>query len=450
VIPVVTPDEMAAIDAGAPEPVEVLIERAGAAVARHALEMLGGAYGRRVVVLAGKGNNGNDGRAAASRLRRRGVTVVEVDAADAPEVLPRADLLVDAAYGTGLRGRYDPPVVPQGTRVLAVDIASGVDGSTGEIRGSAIAAERTVSFAAFKPGQLLEPGRSSCGALHLCDIGLDVSRAGIHVVEALDVAGWVPPRRKDAHKWQHAVWVIAGSPGMTGAAHLAAGAAMRAGSGYVRLSVPGADQASGAPIEVVHVPVAADLAVPAADVARFGAVVVGPGLGRAEGTAEAVRRLVASLDAPVIIDGDGLTALGAEAVQVVRARSRATVITPHDGEFAALVAPPGPDRIAAVRALARRMNAVVLLKGPTTVVAAPSGRVLVSLAGDERLATAGTGDVLAGVIGAFVARGTPPFEAAAAGAFVHGCAAELGPRVGLVAGDLPKLVARALGSIGAG
>ncbi|HEX6570081.1 MAG TPA: NAD(P)H-hydrate epimerase, partial [Acidimicrobiales bacterium] len=236
--PVLTPEEMGAVDAAAPEPVEVLIGRAGAAVARQALDMLGGAYGRRVVVVAGKGNNGNDGRDAARRLRRRGVRVRVVDAAPTPERLPAADLVIDAAYGTGFRGDYAPPD-PAGAPVLAVDIPSGVDGLTGQVPSAAVRADRTVSFAALKPGLLFHPGRTLAGEVVVADIGLGVSGARITVVEAADVGAWLPPRPADSHKWRSAVVVAAGSPGMTGAAHLAARAAQRAGAGMVRVASPG-------------------------------------------------------------------------------------------------------------------------------------------------------------------------------------------------------------------
>jgi hydroxyethylthiazole kinase-like uncharacterized protein yjeF len=443
VIPIVTPAEMAAIDAAAPEPVDVLIERAGAAVARHALQLLGGGYGRRVVVVAGKGNNGNDGRAAATRLRRRGVQVREIDAADPPEKLPVCDLVVDAAYGTGLQREYVAPA--SSAPVLAVDIVSGVDGLTGETHGIPRRAVRTVTFAAYKPGLLLEPGRSTCGDVHVVDIGLDVSVARAHVIEAADVARWLPQRPVDAHKWRSAVWVVAGSPGMTGAAHLAAAAALRAGSGYVRLSTPGGGHDPGAPTEVVLVPVDASLLLDPAEVRRFGALVIGPGLGRRSDVVDSVRRLVSSVAAPVVVDGDGLTALGSHAETVLARRVHPTVLTPHDREFADLAgAPPSTDRFDAVRSLARRLQSIVLLKGPTTLIADPAGSILVSPAGDQRLATAGTGDVLSGVIGAFIARGVPAFEATAAAAFVHGTAAELGPSHGLVAGDVVALLPRAL------
>ena len=435
-IPVVTPEEMGAIDAAAPEPVEVLIDRAGAAVARRALAMLGGAYGRRVLVVAGKGNNGNDGRVAAQRLSARGVQVRVLDAASAPAVLPPVDLVIDAAYGTGLQREYAAPEPVPGTPVLAVDIASGIDGLTGAALGRPVRARHTVTFAALKPGLLLDAGIDACGTVEVVDIGLDTSRARAHLVEASDVRSWLSPRPTHTHKWRAAVWVIGGSPGMTGAARLACGGAMRAGSGYVRLSVPGAHD-DGAPTEVVQVPLGADLEVDAAEAARFGALVVGPGLGRAAGTAAALARFVASCDRPLVLDGDALTLLGTAGPALLAARRAPTVLTPHDREFAELSgAPPAADRLAAVRELASRAGAVVLLKGPTTVVASPDGAVLVTTTGDARLATAGTGDVLAGCIGALLARGVEPLAAAACGAFVHGRAARCAPSEGMVAGDL--------------
>ncbi len=447
-IPVVTPEEMGAIDAAAPEPVEVLIDRAGAAVARAALDLLGGGYGRRVVVVAGKGNNGADGRAAAERLRRRGVRVTVLDAAALPAQLPAADLLVDAAYGTGFRahpdvgdgaddrggrrgrGAWEPPPVPDGMLVLAVDIPSGVDGLTGELHGTPWRADRTVTFAALKPGLLLGGGPERAGEVTVADIGLDVSTATAHVVTDGDVARWLPERPRDTHKWQSACWIVAGSPGMTGAAHLAAAGAQRAGAGYVRLSTPGLSDVPGAPVEVVVVPLAAEgwAEEVRAGAERFRALAVGPGLGTDPGTAEQVRALVGATGCPpVVVDGDGLTALADDVDGAVTRAGGATVLTPHDGELARLGADPGaPDRLAEVRALAARRGAVVLAKGSPTVVADPGGRVLIAIAGDSRLATAGTGDVLTGVIGALLAQGLPPLEAAGAAAHLHGLAGRVG------------------------
>jgi hydroxyethylthiazole kinase-like uncharacterized protein yjeF len=438
VIPILTPDEMAAVDAAAPEPVDVLIERAGAAVAHRALRLLGGGYGRRVVVLAGHGNNGADGRAAARRLRRRGVRVEEIDAKAAPDRLPPADLVIDAAYGTGFRGEHLAPD-PGGAPVLAVDIPSGIDGRTGEEHGRALPAAQTVTFAALKPGLVLEPGRSRAGAIAVADIGLDVGEPSAALVEQGDVAAWLPTRPATAHKWSASVLVLAGSPGMTGAGHLAAAAAQRAGAGMVRLGSPGVHDDPGRPTEAVGLDLpAAGWAEAALDAApRFQALVIGPGLGTAATTQSAIVSVLAAADLPCVVDGDGLSALGTDAGRVLSARSAPTVLTPHDGEHERLAgARPGADRLAAARDLAATTQAVVLLKGPTTVVAAPDGTVRVVTGGDARLATAGTGDVLSGIIGALLARGIAPLKAAAAGAWLHAAAGATGPGAGLVASDL--------------
>jgi NAD(P)H-hydrate epimerase len=455
--PIVTPAEMAAIDAAAPEPVEELIERAGAAVAREALDLLGGAYGRRAVVLVGKGNNGADGRAAARRLERRGVRCQVLDAADLPPTLPAADLVIDAAYGTGFRGSFDaPPPAEPDTPVLAVDIPSGVDGTTGVASGRPLRATRTVTFAAWKPGLLLADGAELAGEVVVADIGLDVGSASAHRITDDDLAGWLPDRPRAAHKWRSAVWVVAGSPGMSGAAHLAARSAQRGGAGYVRLSVPGAGVAVDAPLEAVVVALPAEgwEAEVADDEARFGALAVGPGLGRAPGTQGAVRRLVARTARPVVVDGDGLRALGTEAGACIAERvdgAGAVVLTPHDGELEALLGrAPGPDRFTEARDLATSTGAIVLLKGPTTLVADPDGRVLASDAGDARLATAGTGDVLTGLVAALVAQGVPALEAAAMAAGLHGRAGDLAWPRGLVAGDLVDHLPAAFAAVAGG
>lgn len=429
-IPIVTPEEMAAIDAAAPEPVEALIDRAGAAVAWAARRRLGGTYGRRVVVLAGKGNNGADGRVAADRLRRWGCRVTVIDAADGPDDLPVADLVIDAAYGTGLTRGYSPPRTS--APVLAVDIPSGVHGTTGEIAGDALAAVETITFQALKPGLAFQPGRERCGDIVVADIGLDASGASAHLVTGHDVGSWLPPRPVDAHKWRSACWIIAGAPGMFGAGYLAAGAAARAGAGYVRHSAPGGHGHS--PVEVVgHALPATGWGRQLQDAYRFGALVVGPGLGREPGTVESVRDAIASTDCPVVVDADALAAL----VQHRPAHPDRLILTPHDGEFETLMGHrPGTDRLAAARAAAVTLGATVLLKGPTTVVAEPGGAALLTTTGDQRLASAGTGDVLAGIIGALLARGATPLRAAAMGAWIHGRAAERAPRHGMVASDL--------------
>jgi NAD(P)H-hydrate epimerase len=445
--PVATVAEVRAADAAALAHVSqaTLVARAGTAVALSSLRLLGSGYGHRVVVVAGKGNNGADGRVAASILRRRGARVTMVDAATAPERLARCDLVLDAAYGTGFRGSYDAPKVPTGAAVLAVDIPSGVDGDSGEATGKPMAADRTVTFAALKPGLLQGDGERLAGEVEVADIGVPVEGTGICLVEDADVPALVPRRPRESHKWATAVAVVAGSPGMEGAAALAAAGASHAGAGMVRLAVPGsAETRAGGPwpIEAVR------LAIPAegwadevlAVLDRCRALVVGPGLGRSDCTAAEIRKLVGRSPVPVVADADALYALEDSTEDLVGGRP--VVLTPHDGEYARLAGErPGPDRVAAVRRLVDGTGAVVLLKGPLSAVGAPGGRVLLASAGTPRLATAGTGDVLSGIVGAFLARGVPAPEAAALGAHVHGRASAEGPAEGLVAEDLPPLVA---------
>ena len=451
-LPIVTPDEMRAIDAAASEPTQVLVERAGSAVARAALRMMGGSYGRTVNVIVGTGNNGNDGRVAARHLAARGVKVRIYPVSTCPARLPPADLVVDAAFGTGFHGTWQPPDVG-GAPVLAVDVPSGVDALTGEGHAGELAAERTVTFAALKPGLLMGGGAALTGELELVDIGLDVGDPAAQFLQGADVATWFPQRPTAAHKWNAAVRIIAGSRSMPGAAALAAAGAQRTGAGMVHVSTPGLEHAEQMPLEAVQRPLPltgwADQALRTMD--RFHAVVLGPGLGRADDTAASTRFVAIRTPLPVVIDGDGLFALAwnAEgAAALLRQREAPTVLTPHDGEYQLLTGvPPARDRIMSARLLAADSDSVVVLKGPTTVVADPSGEVLVVRAGDERLATAGTGDVLAGVIGALIAMRVDVFEAAAMGAWVHGRAALLGPVTGMVASDLLALLPRVLSDL---
>ena len=448
-IPVLTPSEMAGVDRSAPEPVEVLVERAGHAVAAAARRLLGGSYGRRVVVVAGPGNNGSDGRVAARRLEAWGSAVEVLDVADAlrSKVLPACDLVVDAAFGTGLSRAYTPPD-PAGAKVLAVDIPSGLSGISGQPvgDGGTVTADATVTFAAYKPGLLLGSGPEVSGTVELAGIGLAPlaeSFATAWLVTDEDVRSALPARPRETHKWKSAVQVIAGSPAMPGAAWLVATSAMRAGAGYALVRVPGAPPGGGLPPgeyvagglpEQGWAPAAAEAA------ARVQALGVGPGIGTA-GTDVADLRAATSV--PAVVDADALNSLGS--LQTVRGitskRNSPVVLTPHEGEYARLAGGPvSADRIGDVRAAARKSGAVVLLKGSTTVVASPDGRVLIAAAGSPRLATAGTGDVLSGVIAAFMARGVPAFEAAGFAAHCHGRAASLGPSEGMVASDLPVLV----------
>ncbi len=480
--PLVTPAEMAEADRrtiAAGTPVEVLMERAGRAVARAVRRGLGGAYGRRVVIVVGKGNNGGDGLVAARVLQSWGIRVATfalgegVDRRALARELDRADLVVDAMFGTGFRGvlsgdaewvaeQLDARTLP----VVAVDIPSGVDGLTGALDGPGVRATDTVTFAAAKPGLLFGPGRERAGAVEIADIGIDPGAVAVGVTEESDVAAWLPARKPSTHKWEvGGVMVVGGHTGMTGAPMFVSHAAMRAGAGIVWCGVPGQDAAaagSGSEVITLALPATEEGALDGRaaatvlrDLDRFHALVLGPGLGGHERTQAAVTQLVADAPIPVVLDADGLNALRGD-LSPLRVRhtmlASPTVLTPHDGEYTRLVGePPGADRIEAARRLATAAETVVLLKGSTTVIAEPGarGRVAVNTTGGPWLATAGTGDVLSGIVGAFLARGAGAFEAAAAGAWVHGRAADRAGHTGMIAGDLIAAIPAALPAPGA-
>jgi ADP-dependent NAD(P)H-hydrate dehydratase / NAD(P)H-hydrate epimerase len=487
-LPVLTPAEMAAADRRAVDggtPIDVLVRRAGHALARAALAELGRGYGRRVAVVAGKGNNGADGRVAARLLAARGVGVDVVDLHPALDrcalrrALGRADLVVDAMFGTGLARPLDGDaaaavelVHASGRPVLAADIPSGVDGATGATPGPTVDAVATLCFQALKPGHLFEPGRSHGGRVAVADLGIPTD--GLHATwssTADHAAAWAPWRDPSDHKWRSGLRVVGGSRGMVGAPLLTSHAASRSGAGIVHLAVPGADaaaRASGTEVVVTELAASpagaldgegADRVLDGLD--RFGALVVGPGLGRDPATADAVRRLVAAAPIPVVVDADGLDAL-ADHLDVLIGRPAPTVLTPHDGEFTRLAGRPvGDDRLAAARDLAARTGAVVVLKGPGTIVAGPDGRAIVCPRGGPWLGTAGTGDVLAGICGGFLAGRRPPtagarraplavaeaVDLAAAAVWVHARAADHAGHVGLVATDLPPALPAVLAEL---
>lgn len=446
--PIVPPTQMRALDTQCGVPEAVLIERAGRAVAWTARSMLGGVYGRRVTVLAGPGNNGADGLVAARVLASWGVAVRVVRVgrdAPPPKCVVDADLVIDAIYGTGIVRELAFPSVGAHTKILAVDIPSGVDARTGQLFPdcSAPHADVTVTFVAPKPGLLFEPGAALSGDIRVVDIGIDLPAEDSARTWLLDETSVRERLRRPAvssHKWKHAVLIVAGSAGMTGAAVLCAHSSARSGASLVRLAIPGT-VLGGDEVIGMELPSSEWGLIAAGYAARCFAVVIGPGLGSDVATQAEVRALVGALPEglAVILDGDGL---GAVTPELLASTRRPMILTPHDGEFTRLAGnPPSSDRIASTRELAVRTNAIVLLKGPTTVVASPDGLVEVVRSADQRLATAGSGDVLAGVIAAFCAVGMDPFRAASTAAFVHGAAAMRGRLVGLVAGDLPVLIA---------
>ena len=418
----------------------VLMRRAATglanAVAVELRKRTAGVAGRRICAIAGTGNNGGDALWAATLLRRRGVAADAILLAPQrthPGALaafrsaggrvvaipnPATDLVLDGVVGISGQGPLRPEaaqlfeaVWDAGIPVVAVDVPSGVDVATGSVAGPAVRAALTVTFGGLKPVHAL----ADCGRVEVVDIGLDLPATDLMSLDAADVrACWPEPGPHDDKYTQGVVGILAGSPAYPGAAVLCTGAAVAATSGMVRY-------AGAAAAEVVsHWPEV--VVAPGASVAgRVQAWVVGPGLGT---DAAALDALTVALDSdvPVIVDADGLTLLAAHP-QLVMGREAPTVLTPHAGEYTRLAGePPGADRVAAARRLAQQFGAIVLLKGNVTIIASEQATYL-NPAGGSWAATAGSGDLLSGVIGALLAAGLPPARAAAAAAFVHARAA---------------------------
>jgi hydroxyethylthiazole kinase-like uncharacterized protein yjeF len=470
---VLTPAEMAQADAAAIAGGVhgfTLMRAAGRAVARAVLRRFRPCP---VAVLCGPGNNGGDGFVVAAYMAERGWPVrvallgevgqLRGDAALAaalwrgpvvplsPAVLEGAGLVIDSLFGAGLSRPIDGAAAEvlaaaSGLPIVAVDLPSGVSGLTGEVLGPAPQAALTVTFFRLKPGHLLLPGRLLCGETVLADIGIPAS-----VLDAIGPrtarngpglwAGALPARAAADSKYSHGHLTILGGAAMTGAARLAAAAARRAGAGLVTIAA--ADEASAAIYRAAEPGVIVSDATLEALLAdpRRQAWLIGPGLGQGERTDQALATLTAA-GVSVVADADALTACRGAPAQL----RGAALLTPHAGEFARVFGPIGPDKPAAARRAAVETGAVVLLKGADTVIAAPDGRVVIDANAPPDLATAGTGDVLAGTAAGLIAQGMPAFEAAAAAAWALGEAArEAGP--GLIAEDLPPLLPRAFAAL---
>ncbi len=492
-----TPDEMGRADAlalAAGIPGATLMEAAGRAVARAAARRFGPC---RTLVLCGPGNNGGDGYVAARHLAQAGwpVTLAALapprpgtDAARAaslwhgprvafdPAEAARATLVIDAVFGAGLSRPLPDHVadtLAAAAQVLAIDVPSGLDGATGAARGQVRRAALTVTFFRRKPGHLLLPGRTLCGELALAQIGLPAAVLPTIAPRIWINQSWIsgPDRKRSAgdepgghepgghepaddepghsgcslfrlrppgpedHKYTRGAVTVLGGPAMTGAARLAAAAARHGGAGLVTLAAEGAAGAyrNAEPgLIVSDAPLAGLL-----EDARRTVWVCGPGLGH-DAAARHLPTLLAA-GRQVVVDADALT-LCAGAPGRLRG---AAVLTPHAGEFARVFGAPGPDRVRAARDAARLTGAVVVLKGSDTIVAAPDGRVAINASAPPWLATAGAGDVLAGLVGATLGQGLPPWEAACAAVWLHGRAAGIaGP--GLLAEDLLPAIAGAL------
>ncbi|MFJ8658074.1 NAD(P)H-hydrate dehydratase [Streptomyces sp. NPDC093795] len=457
-------------------PEGALMGRAAAGLAAACCSLLGKGrvYGSRVVLLVGGGDNGGDALYAGARLARRGagVTAVLLGArahegglaalraaggrvADDPfEPLAVADLVLDGITGIGGRGGLRPDAVPVARAargsdavVVAVDLPSGVDADTGEVPGEALRADVTLTFGTYKPGLLVDPGREYAGALRLVDIGLADELPGVPDMEALqhqDVARLLPVPGAGSDKYRRGVLgVVAGSARYPGAAVLTVTGALRGGAGAVRYVGPAADAVIARhPETLVH-------AGPPSAAGRVQAWVAGPGLGDEPGVGE-----VLASDVPVLVDADGLRGLDPA---LVRARSAPTLLTPHAGEAAALLGVAREEveagRLAAVRELAGRFGATVLLKGSTTLVYGPDGGpVRVNPTGTGWLATAGSGDVLSGLAGSLLAAGLPPLDAASCAAYLHGLAARRasGGRGPVTASEVAGAVGEAWRDVNAG
>ena len=416
-------------------PAGTLMQRAATGLATVCADLLPRVYGARVVLLVGSGNNGGDALLAGARLAARGARVDAVLLADTvhdeglaalrraggrvvDEVPPHADLVVDGILGIGGKGGLREPAaavvhdLPEAW-VVAVDVPSGVDASTGEVEGLAVRADVTVTFGTLKPGLLVDPGAEHAGVVELVDIGLELPAATVEVLQADDVAGLLPRPARESDKYRRGVvGVAAGSEQYTGAAVLCAGGAVRGGAGMVRYV--GAD----APAALVR--------------AAWPEVVVGSGRVQAwtvgsGGGGDAAGRLADAVGdgVPVVVDADAITAVA----ELDRTAGAPLLLTPHAGELARLVGADRDDvearRLHHARAAARDLDAVVLLKGSTTVVARPDGAARVNPTGTPSLATAGSGDVLAGLCGALLAGGLDPFDAGSVGAWLHGLAGRL-------------------------
>ncbi len=456
-----TPDEAAEADRlaiAAGLTIESLMQNAGRAVARAVVARFRPC---RTLVLCGPGSNGGDGYVAARLLAARGWPV-DVAATRAPRrgspagaaasgwrrpLLPfgsrtarRAELVIDAVFGAGLSRDLDPVVsetLGACRRLVAVDVPSGLDGASGAARGYAPTALLTVTFVRRKPGHLLLPGRALCGETLCADIGLpDAVLAGLTPRCFHNGPGLWALRRLTAsdHKYTRGTVTVCGGATMTGAARLAAGAARRAGAGLVTIAAErGAElYRSGEPGLIVD----ADPLATLLEDRRRQVWVCGPGLGQ-----EAARRILPALLAAgrtVVLDADGLTAQAGR----LAALQGVAVMTPHAGEFARLFGDPGTNRLAAARAAAAQTGSVVVLKGSDTIIAAPDGRAAINDNAPPWLGTAGSGDVLSGIVAGMLGQGLPPFEAAGAAVWLHGQAGRIAGE-GLIAEDLLAALAPA-------
>lgn len=473
----------------------VLMENAGRAVADRAERMLEGCGNRKILILCGKGNNGGDGFAAGRHLANRGFEVLFMLAGDRKEIrgdaginlgiaetmgLPvirmtgkrsllragRPALVIDALLGTGFSGKVSGIFLDaiqwmnaSDVPVLSVDVPSGLNCDYGTFDPECVQADATVTLAEIKRGSILPPGREKCGCLTVADIGIPAGVKGLpsadaHLLQEEDIRSWLPERPPDAHKGNFGkILFLAGSTGMTGAAVLSTTACLRSGAGLVLLGIPSGlnPVLEGTCTEVLTRPLPStpegSLSLEAEpEILRLlswaDVLALGPGLGTHPETRELVRRVVRRCRLPIVIDADGLNALAGFAGW--NDLKSAKILTPHCGELSRLTGlQPGDvlkNRFETVREWSGRLASVLVLKGSPTLIGIPGGAVYVSATGNSGMATAGSGDVLTGLIAGFLGQGCGPLHAAACGVFLHGLSGDLAAdRMGerpLIAGDL--------------
>ena len=505
-----TAEEMRSFDRRATEDFGIpsldLMERAGRHVFETVMKVLSPVEGRRVAVIAGKGNNGGDGFVAARYLHEAGIgtTVILLarpesvvgDAArnlerlynagirvEVPESgaeiareLKNCSLVVDAILGTGLKGDVSgiaadaiQAINSSGRMVVAVDIPSGIDANTGRVWGICVNAHYTVTFALPKIGLIMYPGALHTGEIIVADIGIPhqlYEEAGVELVGADTAGALLPARPPDAHKGTFGtVVVLAGAAGYTGAAALSSEAVLRAGAGLSILATPtslqpvmsikltevitrGLPETDTQTISSAALPLALELCKKAS------AVVLGCGLGTHADTCRFVSGFVPLAEVPVVLDADGLNCIAGNS-SILEGKHGNLVITPHPGEMGRLLGittnDVQSDRIAAALEASKRFNCVTVLKGARTLIADNSGRVYVNPTGNSGLATAGTGDVLAGTIGGLISQGLRPVDAAVCGAYVHGLAGDIAAAkigsAGMLAGDVLRSIPSALAEL---
>lgn len=508
---VVTGKEMQLIDREAIEKYGIpsldLMQRAGTKVAQTAQEMLTG-RGRNVVVVSGGGNNGGDGFVAARLLHEVGFSVKvfvlakggklssdastnlakikefiritflsESDLSSFHEAVGKADLIIDAIFGTGFSGKVKGlaekvigAINQSPAQVLSVDVPSGVEADTGQVYGQAVKARRTVTFGLPKLGCLTSPGASFTGSLSVADIGFPsklMERKGyLNLATPEELNRRLPQREPDTHKKECGmVFVLAGSVGMTGAAVMTSQAALRAGAGIVTLGIPQSlnNIMEEKLTEVMTYPLAetVERTLDAGayhqvveKLKEFDVLAMGPGLTQYESTVKLVRDLLENVKLPVVLDADGLNALVGQA-SLLKKRSAETIITPHPGELARLLGKTAieiqEDRVGLARKAAAQWKVVCVLKGTRSVIADPSGEVFINSTGNPGMASAGTGDVLTGIISSLWAQGLKCLDAAVLGTYLHGLAGDMAVRdktiYGLIATDLIEYLPKAIMSL---